>query len=623
MNELTGDERNLVRDLLEEAEEKGYSRERFRAIVSKALDERDTEVERREPILDYARDRAAASSRLSSDRPDLAAVEEAQRLLRACAAALQASPWRDEVREGWPAPIAHEVERLLDELGGRRLADGGRAAPTPDSALLQARDTFEVLIKLTATILLRGLIAAGGDAGDWARRQLFRRNLLLGHWIGMLREALPYCERLTATLPAPVTGLAAAARRWLLPAANEFAPVRNNFIGHGARALDPADTARLVVGLVQSGTVPDLRGRMSRITPLAAVLAAMAGDGAFADMRTEAVDDGATVPLTGAQAAEAWLDDPRHREHQSRTLPVQLRFADGGSLGLAPFVAARICNQCGRRDVMLYDSLYEPARGGRFDLLDYARGHKARLPGLDAGDLAEALASVTPEDAVDLRGESLNVGRVLEALDKARLDRNYVSPAYLRDDLAEFLTTQDRGVFWLQAPAHVGKTTFVQGLAEAERGDKPIEPRFEPGQGGKVVAYYCRKEYRTGLPGMIGTLHDKLQAAYDLSQNLRNEQPDYRPAIAAGTPEAFVEWLAQWRGFAERHRLIPPGAPLLVAIDGLDEADPPPGSTPLQVLPRPDALPAGIYLVLTSRPVGEADTPAFLVSHVERLYGRP
>jgi hypothetical protein len=54
-----------------------------------------------------------------------------------------------------------------------------------------------------------------------------------------------------------------------------------------------------------------------------------------------------------------------------------------------------------------------------------------------------------------------------------------------------------------------------------------------------------RKGYRTGLPGMIGTLHDKLQAAYD----------------------------------------------------------PPSGSTPLQVLPRPEALAAGIYLVLTSRPI--------------------
>jgi hypothetical protein len=41
----------------------------------------------------------------------------------------------------------------------------------------------------------------------------------------------------------------------------------------------------------------------------------------------------------------------------------------------------------------------------------------------------------------------------------------------------------------------------------------------------------------------------------------------------------------------------------------------------LQVLPSPDALPEGIYLVLTSRPVGDPDTPAFLASHVERLYG--
>jgi hypothetical protein len=89
--------------------------------------------------------------------------------------------------------------------------------------------------------------------------------------------------------------------------------------------------------------------------------------------------------------------------------------------------------------------------------------------------------------------------------------------------------------------AHVGKTTFVQGLAEAERGDKPIESRFEPGHGGKVVAYYCREEYRTGLPGMIGTLHDKLQAVYDPLQNSRNEQPDYWLVIAVGTLEAFVE----------------------------------------------------------------------------------
>jgi hypothetical protein len=79
----------------------------------------------------------------------------------------------------------------------------------------------------------------------------------------------------------------------------------------------------------------------------------------------------------------------------------------------------------------------------------------------------------------------------------------------------------------------------------------------------------------------------------------------------------------QWEVFAERYRLATPGAPLLVAIDGLDEADPPPESMPLQVLPHPNELPQGIYLLLTSRPVGDVDAPGFLTTHVQALYGRP
>jgi hypothetical protein len=34
---------------------------------------------------------------------------------------------------------------------------------------------------------------------------------------------------------------------------------------------------------------------------------------------------------------------------------------------------------------------------------------------------------------------------------------------------------------------------------------------------------------------MINTLQDKLQAAYDPSQNLRNEQRQARPVLEAGT----------------------------------------------------------------------------------------
>jgi hypothetical protein len=272
--------------------------------------------------------------------------------------------------------------------------------------------------------------------------------------------------------------------------------------------------------------------------------------------------------------------------------------------------------------VFLYDSLNSGKRGGTFDLLDYARGHKSRLYGTVATDLSDALGDVVPQDPVDLAGDSINSGRVLEALDKARIEHSYLSPAYLRDDLAHFLRTHDRGVFWLQAPAYVGKTTFVQGLTEAEIADAPIDPRFEPRRGGKLVAYYCRKEYRTGLAGMINTLQDKLQAAYDPSHNLRDKQPQPRPVVEAGTPEAFMNWLSDWRKFAQRFGLASEDAPLLVAIDGLDEADPPTDSTPLSVLPHPTEVEEGLYLLLTSRPVGDADAPGFLASHVEALYGR-
>jgi hypothetical protein len=120
---------------------------------------------------------------------------------------------------------------------------------------------------------------------------------------------------------------------------------------------------------------------------------------------------------------------------------------------------------------------------------------------------------------------------------------------------------------------------------------------------------------------MINTLQDKPQAAYHVSQNLRNEQPQARPVLDAKTPQAFVHWLAAWRTFAEQKSLTGPGAPLLVAIDGLDEADAPPDS-PLRVLPRGEELEEGLYLVLTSRPVGAADAPGFLATDVEALYGR-
>ncbi len=51
-----------------------------------------------------------------------------------------------------------------------------------------------------------------------------------------------------------------------------------------------------------------------------------------------------------------------------------------------------------------------------------------------------------------------------ELLQEKSLEAEYLSPQYLRQPLLDFIDQQERGVFWLRAPAHMGKSLFVHGL---------------------------------------------------------------------------------------------------------------------------------------------------------------
>ncbi|MCP4168355.1 MAG: hypothetical protein GY759_21020, partial [Chloroflexi bacterium] len=140
---------------------------------------------------------------------------------------------------------------------------------------------------------------------------------------------------------------------------------------------------------------------------------------------------------------------------------------------------------------------------------------------------------------------------------------------------------------------------------------------------GRIIAYYCRKEHRAGISGFINTLGRKLDKAY-VSDNNRNDAPKtdavLSDKVSKPTAEAFVGWWNEWRCFAIHTRGLGEDAPLLVIIDGLDEAEDPSTDSLITVLPSPEQLPAHLYLVLTSRPIGEDAAPHFLVSHVKSLY---
>jgi hypothetical protein len=179
MTDLTSEEKSLVFNLLKESEAARHTRQKFLAIVSFEFDRLEFDAARRSLVFGLARQRAEISNALASDTVENAQVEDARRALKDSAARVASAPWRAVVRERWPAPIAHEIERLFDEMVGRRLPSGERLDPSADSALLQMKDAFEVLIKFTATVLMRALIVFDHDSADWARRQLFRRGLSL------------------------------------------------------------------------------------------------------------------------------------------------------------------------------------------------------------------------------------------------------------------------------------------------------------------------------------------------------------------------------------------------------------------------------------------------------------
>ena len=196
---------------------------------------------------------------------------------------------------------------------------------------------------------------------------------------------------------------------------------------------------------------------------------------------------------------------------------------------------------------------------------------------------------------------SINTGPMYVQVTASRFDRVQdavfdPAPLYEQLDLARFqgrqrLITQidgrisrsDRGYVVVRGEAGVGKSTLAAHLVWT----RPCAFHFTRLAGGASSPVEARKSLAAQLIGGWG-LADRFVPA------------DVFPA-AAERPD----WLATViRAAAQKRDRDHPGRPLVLAVDGLDEAQPdPPGmgtGVPLG-LPVPDSLPAGVYIVATSR----------------------
>ncbi|MGW2625824.1 hypothetical protein [Micromonospora taraxaci] len=171
----------------------------------------------------------------------------------------------------------------------------------------------------------------------------------------------------------------------------------------------------------------------------------------------------------------------------------------------------------------------------------------------------------------------------LVLVDRLDLDR-FEGRNELIARIDERIATQDRGYVVIQGEAGVGKSTLAGHLVWT----RPCAYHFTLLEGGARVPAEARKSLAAQLIGGWG-----LSARYTPG--------DVFPA-GADRPDWLLKVIRA--AAIERDRRDPQRQPLVLIVDGLDEAEPdPPGmgtGIPLG-LPAPDALPAGVYIVATTR----------------------
>ncbi|MFG1373712.1 hypothetical protein V5F32_16175 [Xanthobacter oligotrophicus] len=176
-------------------------------------------------------------------------------------------------------------------------------------------------------------------------------------------------------------------------------------------------------------------------------------------------------------------------------------------------------------------------------------------------------------------------------LDFAALDAAYVSPTYLRTPLREFLLTTDRGLYWLRAPAGIGKTLFVRGIIARRPGRSPgVLEGIDSTISSDIRAIGIHVQGALTPRALVAALKDAVTAEFGVAL-----------AEGSGVEPTQTDILALL-GAARDHVTTTGAKRLLVAIDGLEEIG---DRDTIAILPAAAALPPGVVLLLTSRPAAD------------------
>ncbi len=503
--------------------------------------------------------------------------------------------WQNIVIEEWPAPIAHEYQRL------HTLLHQGNFIPS----MLQLKDLAEILIKFHTVCMYQWIKTYKTEINlNDINPNLFS-TLSMGAWYNfsgqLAKLIIDNDNESDDSLGLYLANYFYNPKRTKINALlSELVQWRNQEIGHGAFRLNTEELWQ------------DFGKYLQRLHEC------IAENNPWQYHRLVIDNLEEPIALIGSDSIRTYHDNlspVENKQHilSANTLYCTQKTNDKNQLLLSPLIQAYTCSVCDLQDVFVFDS--HDIYGGRFYYLDYLAGHRLKLHKHQSPLLNQSYHQANLVD-FDEKNSTINKqalnANLVDLLKEKSLEANYISPKYLQKPLANFINTHNKGLFWLTAPAHIGKSIFVHGIAN-NLDNKPMLDDLI------VVRFHIRREFRYFSHHMIESFGEQLKQKFNLTSGTQQ-----LPQIDTNQGnKAFINWLNEWwqiSPYRHDHKL-------LVAIDGLDEIGKRQASDNQQVVNILDLLPTNeelkqlddnIYLLLTSRPV--EDCPSWMQTQLNQQF---
>jgi lipoprotein NlpI len=505
--------------------------------------------------------------------------------------------WVDAIAEGWPSPIAYEYRELRNAVEADQIV----------AAVWQLKDAAEVLVKFPALVLARDVLVHGSQQSrKEVRDVLFGKQLTFGVWLEFLRtlesivrreaDSLDFRELIGAFFLSG-SGTSKPVQTRLLRAINSILEFRNDVFGHGAYRSNLDEFVKEISPLLR-----DLNSGLSEC----------AKQPIWEGIKLR-LDDSTKEVLTGWQEIKRYRDTRDH-VHHSVSNPLVLAKDGHVPLHLWPLIGLRVCDSCNKRDVFLYDNRSQSG-STHFVFLDYLAGHRLKRNPSEEPELAKESSFTEFKIIADDESVSEDFGRAdfdSFLLSKASAAR-YLEPKYLHAPLSDFIRTHPKGVFWLIAPGHAGKSVLVNRLADQGFREK-LSKSMPWLQNAVTCVFPIKREIQYSAVQLKEVIRSQLFSGFKRTART-HELPQFD--IGAADPRAaFATFLH------EAMALKPVEIDcVVICVDGLDELRPIKDQRGIELfLPEAGALPNNCYLLLTSRPL--SDCPPFVAETLNDLgYG--